>query len=201
MNRRRNGPRRPGFSCVYFNAGLQPAYDKLQREFPEVACAKDLDDLLIHVPSGDGGLTRTENAAPPRCQLVSGAFGALPAPAFLPVPLSTIIALRWKCLVKAECGLRVAKKWGVSSETNTLPPAQHHPLPVVPGLLATGVPAGSDLFVKGALHKLAGEGVRETYEHVFALHGDQDRQAPVGLQLLRQCSRSTPLANGLPETL
>ena len=162
-------------SCVYFNAGLQPAYDKLQREFPEVTCAKYLDDLLIHVPSDDGGFTRTENVTSPRCQLVSDVFGALSAPVFLSVPLSTIIALRWKHLVKTECGLRVATKWGVSSETNALPPAQHHPLPAVPGLLVTGVPVGSDLFAKGALHKLVGEGVRETYEHVFALHGDQDR--------------------------
>ena len=159
---------------VWFNAGIQRAFNQLRAEFPEVFLAKYFDDVNGFVPPADDGSVRTCLTSEPRAESLPNSFSPEGEADPVAVPLARALCARWKFLAKTLCGLDIKKKWGVSSVGTALSQADYgDPLaggiPVVDGLCVAGVPVGPTAFVSAATEKAVTESVVESFAAISSL--------------------------------
>ena len=160
-------------SGIYFNAGLQRAFNQIQNEFPETTMAKYLDDLNVFIPPNIDGSTRmcatTElrSTSFPNAYLVGS--NAIPTS----IPLARAIAHRWKFLVHEMCGLSIDSKWGVCSLHTPLLQHEYGILPIAPGLLIAGTPIGNDDFIRQSIADVIHDSVIPTFNATTSLKKSQ----------------------------
>ena len=147
-------------SGIFFSAGLQEAFDKLQAEYPEALLVKYLYDL--------NGTIRTNNMVStlePRAQALHGAYNNEAE-----VPLTVAILKRWEFLAKTLCGLEASpKKRGVVSLLTPLDEHTTFNINVKDGLKVAGIPIGNDTYVKQELSKIIRENVETAFDAVNEL--------------------------------
>jgi hypothetical protein len=137
-------------SGIFFNCGIQRAYNTLREEFPEVLLAKYFDDLNGFIRPGPDGLPLTCQLTEERTRSFPRAYsptGELEALRPETVPMALALVNRWKYLVKTRCGLTIKTKWGVTSTATPLAQEAYgdpttNGIPVVGGLLIAGSPVG-----------------------------------------------------------
>jgi hypothetical protein len=167
-------------SGIWFNAGLQRAYNLLREEFPETIMAKYLDDLNVFVPPNADGTPRTCSPFEPRTLSFPGCFVNKDGCISPRIPLARAIAHRWKYLAFTMCGLSVKDKWGACSISTTLSDAEYGdvdetkiPLPI--GLTITGTPIGPSQFIRETISSAIEQSVKPTFEAVSSLRLAQIR--------------------------
>jgi hypothetical protein len=110
-----------GASNIYFNAGLQRAFNKLRSEYPELMLVKYIDDVMggMAKPTDDFGQDIMCSVDDERAYAGFGAYPLVPnvnisLPPTLPthVPLPLAATKRWQFLVANMCGLRAQKNRG-----------------------------------------------------------------------------------------
>jgi hypothetical protein len=159
---------------IWFDAGIQRAFNQLRAEFPEVFLAKYFDDVNGFIPPADDGSVRTCLTTEPRAQSLPNSFSPEGEADPAEVPLARALCSRWKFLAKSLCGLDIKKKWGVSSAGAALLQAdygdpQEGGIPVVDGLLVAGVPVGPPAFVAAATEKAVSENVASSFAAISSL--------------------------------
>jgi hypothetical protein len=147
-------------SGIFFSAGLQEAFDKLQTEYPEALLVKYLDDL--------NGSVRTNNLVStlePRAQALEGAYNDE-----VEIPLTVAILKRWEFLAKTMCGLVASpKKRGVVSLLTNIESHTTFNINVKNGLKVAGIPIGSDEYVKNEIANIIRENVEQPFDAVSEL--------------------------------
>ncbi len=147
-------------SGIFFSAGLQEAFDKLQTEYPEALLVKYLDDL-----NGSVRTNNLVNTSEPRAQALQGAYNDEIA-----IPLTVAILKRWEFLPKTMCGLEASpKKRGVVSLLTPLESHTMFNINVKDGLKVARIPIGSDEYVKHELAKIIKENVEQAFNAVNEL--------------------------------
>jgi len=158
-------------SGVYFNAGAQRAFNVLRSEYPEAVLSKYMDDVMGHI---DPANLKSCALSEPRAQHLPGFHNVADGVTVIEAPIAKVIIGRWQFLAKTMCGLRVDKKWGVSSVATALDQAEYGDvevggIPVLPGINITGVPVGADEFVKAAALQIVDENVGASFRAISSL--------------------------------
>jgi hypothetical protein len=147
-------------SEIFFSAGLQEAFDKLQSEYPEALLVKYLDDL-----NGSVRTNNLVNTSEPRAQALQGAHNDE-----VTIPLTIAILKRWEFLAKAMCGFEASPKIrGVVSLLTLLESHTTFNINVKDGLKVAGIPIGSDEYVKHEVAKIIKDNVEQAFNAVNEL--------------------------------
>jgi len=167
-------------SGVWFDAGLQRAYNLLRAEYPETIMAKYLDDLNVFVPPNADGSPMTCSPFEPRTFCFPGSFVNKDGCIQPTIPLARAIAHRWKYLAFTMCGLSVKDKWGACSISTPLSDAEYGDVdetkvPLPTGLTITGTPIGPSEFVLETISAVIQQSVKPTFEAVSTLRLAQAR--------------------------
>ena len=173
-------------SGIFFNAGLQRAFNQLRVEYPEALLAKYADDVNGAVVG-----THTADSTPLRVDtsedlafigveysyptpLSHDPLDINPTPTSVPIPLA--IVKRWQYLCSSMCGLRVGKKWEVSSPTTSQDEygnVEEGGVPTLRGLDIAGVPIGTPEYVAESLSTIVEDKVAAPYRAVAKLSRSQ----------------------------
>jgi hypothetical protein len=179
---------------VYFNAGLQNAFDKLRQEYPQATLVKYLNDLNGSVKSNETVSTNEPRRAKAKPDAYKNKEDSREATT---VPMATAILLRWEYLVLTMCGLEASpKKRGVCSMQSTLKTKDHYySIPIIGGLKVGGIPIGKDKYVITKIAKIITENVEKVYQS-----NRQTRkitiQTRIECQLWRHITSTTLMADG-----
>ncbi len=160
-------------SGIFFNAGLQRAFNKIQREFPEATMAKYLDDLNVFIPPNEDGTQRTCTTTETRTMAFPNSYLNNTNEPCSSIPLACAIAHRWKLLVHEMCGLSIASKWGVCSLATPLNQHDYRNLPITNGLLIAGTPIGNEDFIRESIASVIRDSVNPTYDATTTLNQAQ----------------------------
>jgi hypothetical protein len=176
-----------GASNIYFNAGLQRAFNKLRDEYPEVMLVKYIDDVM-------GGLSTSsdEFGQPLMCAVdeerAYAGFGAYPmvpnvnitlpptVPTHVPLPLA--ITKRWQFLVGHMCGLRAQKKQGIAGrdvQQQAFGDPNDRGIPVFNGLEIAGSPIGTTQYVADKLDEIVEDKVKKSFDAVARIPNAQEQ--------------------------
>ena len=79
-------------SGIWFNAGLQKAFNQLRAEFPEVLLAKYYDDVNGFIHPAEDGAVRTCRASEARAESFDGCYDTVDGitPATVPLALALV---------------------------------------------------------------------------------------------------------------
>ena len=159
-------------SGVYFNAGLQNAFDKLRQEYPQATLVKYLDDLNGSVKGNE-----TVNTNEPRAKAKPDTYkNEEQSREVTTVPMATAILFRWEYLTLSMCGLEASpKKRGVCSLQSTLTTEDYYGIPITDGLKVGGIPIGKDKYVITEIAKILTETVAKVYQATDKLGKSQYR--------------------------
>ena len=176
-----------GNSNIYFNAGLQRAFNKLRAEYPEIMLVKYIDDVMGGIPSAldTNGQLLTCDVSEERAYAGFGVYPVVPNvdPTLPPsnpthVPIVLAATKRWQFLVANMCGLRARKKQGVAgayiSQTDFGNPLERG-MPVFQGLEIAGSPIGSAAYVTQKLDTIVQEKVAKSFSAISSMDSSQER--------------------------